>query len=89
MVLGATCPKTVNLNLSPKTGALTCPKTGNLNLSQNREPYHYFVPASWQLYICLYFIRGPSQNSWVILCLLPGNFIFASILSEVLPKLLG
>ena len=36
----------------------------------------------------------PSQQSvlqepFVTLCLLPGNFIFPSILSEVLPKLLG
>ncbi|EDK98497.1 mCG1038786, partial [Mus musculus] len=33
-----------------------------------------------------------SQNSGnliVTLCLLPGNFIFASILPQVLPKLLG
>ncbi|EDL35733.1 mCG1037436, partial [Mus musculus] len=45
----------------------------------------YFLAT---LYSPLFYPRS-FPNSWVTLCLLPGNFMLTSILSEVLPKLLG
>ncbi|EDL00448.1 mCG1042553, partial [Mus musculus] len=66
--------------LVPKPGTLTYPKTVNLSLL-----CACFLAT---LYSPLFYPRS-FPNSWVTLCLLPGNFMLTSILSEVLPKLLG